>query len=141
MGFPDSSVGKESTFNVGDMRDMSLFPQSGKIPWRRKMATHSSILAIKSHGQRSLQGYNPNACKQLDMTEQLLCQSLSRFRLFVIPWIIVCQATLSMEILQARIPSGLPFPSPGDLHISWTEPRSSALQANSLPFESSEKTH
>ena len=54
MGFPDGSVGKESTFNAGDMRDASLLPESGKIPWRRNMAMHSSILAIKSHGQRSL---------------------------------------------------------------------------------------
>ena len=70
-----------------------------------------------------------------------MCWLLSRFRLFVTPWTIACQAPLSMEILQARILSGLPFTSPGDLPNSWTEPRSSALQADSLPFESSEKTH
>ena len=36
-------------------------------------------------------------------------------------------------ILQAGIWSGLPFPSPGDLPDSGTEPQSPALQADSLP--------
>ena len=30
------------------------------------MATHSSILSGKSHGQRSLVGYSPWGCKELD---------------------------------------------------------------------------
>ena len=35
------------------------------------MATHSSILAGKSHGQRALLGYSPWGRKDLDMTERL----------------------------------------------------------------------
>ena len=35
------------------------------------MATHSSILAQKFHGQRSLVGYTPQGHKELDMTENL----------------------------------------------------------------------
>ena len=35
------------------------------------MATHSSILAWRSHGQRSLVGYSPWGCKESSMTEQL----------------------------------------------------------------------
>ena len=38
-------------------------------------------------------------------------------------------------IFQARILSGLPFPFPGDLPNPGIKPRSSALQAGSLPFE------
>ena len=38
-------------------------------------------------------------------------------------------------ILQARIWSGFPFPSPGDLPNPGNEPRSLALQADSLPCE------
>ena len=38
-------------------------------------------------------------------------------------------------ILQARIWSGWPFPSPGDLPNPGTELRSSAFQANYLPCE------
>ena len=36
------------------------------------MATHSSILAGKFHGQRSLAGYSPRGCKELDTTEHTL---------------------------------------------------------------------
>ena len=45
------------------------------------------------------------------------------------------QAPLSMGILQARYWSGLPCPPPRDLPNSGTEPRSPALQADSLPSE------
>ena len=34
-------------------------------------ATHSSIVAGKPHGQRSLVGYSPWDCKEMDTTEQL----------------------------------------------------------------------
>ena len=34
------------------------------------MATHSSILAEKSHGQRSLEGYRPKGHKEWDILEQ-----------------------------------------------------------------------
>ena len=33
------------------------------------VATHSSTLAWRSHGQRSLPGYSPQGCKESDMTE------------------------------------------------------------------------
>ena len=35
------------------------------------MATHSCILAGKSHGQRNLEGHSPWGHKESDMTEQL----------------------------------------------------------------------
>ena len=38
-------------------------------PLEEGVATHSSILAGKSHGQRSLVGYSPWDRKELDMTE------------------------------------------------------------------------
>ena len=34
------------------------------------MATHSSILPEKSHGQKSLVGYSPWGSRELDRTEQ-----------------------------------------------------------------------
>ena len=37
----------------------------------KAMATHSSTLAWKSHGQRSLVGYSPWDRKELDTTERL----------------------------------------------------------------------
>ena len=38
-------------------------------PLEEGMATHSSILPEESHGQRSLVGYSPQGCKELDTTE------------------------------------------------------------------------
>ena len=40
-------------------------------PLEKEMATHSSILPGEFHGQRSLMGYSPWGCKELDMTERL----------------------------------------------------------------------
>jgi len=37
-------------------------------PLEEKIATHSSILPGKFHGQRSLAGYSPQDCKELDAT-------------------------------------------------------------------------
>ena len=55
--------------------------------------------------------------------------------LFVTPWTVVLQATLSVEFSRQEYRSGLPFPSPGDLPDSGTEPGSPAFQADSLPSE------
>ena len=38
-------------------------------PLEKEMATHSSILPGKSHGQRSLAGYGPWGHKESDLTE------------------------------------------------------------------------
>ena len=42
-----------------------------KDPLEKGMATHSTVLAWRIHGQRSLVGYNPWGHKDSDMTEQL----------------------------------------------------------------------
>ena len=41
----------------------------GKIPWRRKWLSTPGFLPRESHGQRSLEGYSPWSCKELDTTE------------------------------------------------------------------------
>jgi len=51
----------------------------------------------------------------------------------VTPWTVACQTPLSMELSRQEYWSGLPFPSPGDLPDPGIRPRSSALQADSLP--------
>ena len=50
----------------------------------------------------------------------------------VTPWTVARQAPLSMEFSRQQYWSGLPFPSPGDLPNLGIEPRSPALQADSL---------
>ena len=53
----------------------------------------------------------------------------------VIPWIVVCQAPLSMGFSKQEYWSGLPFPSPGDLPDPGIEPGSLTMEADSLPLE------
>ena len=60
---------------------------------------------------------------------------LSHVWLFATPWTVACQAPLSMEFSRPEYWSGLPFPSPADLPNLRVEPRSPALQVNSLPSE------
>jgi len=48
---------------------------------------------------------------------------------------VACQASLSMEFSQQEFWSELPFPSPGVLPDPGNKPRSSKLQADSLPSE------
>ena len=62
-------------------------------------------------------------------------QLLSHVRLFAIPWTAAYQDLPSMGFSRQEFCSGLPFPSPGDLPDSGTEPRSPALQADSLLTE------
>ena len=42
-----------------------------KIPWSRKWLPTPVFLPGKSHGQRSLAGYSPWGCKELDITEHV----------------------------------------------------------------------
>ena len=52
-----------------------------------------------------------------------------------IPWTVARQAPLSMEFSRQEYWNGLPFPTPGDLPNPGIEPRSPALQVDSLPSE------
>ena len=62
-------------------------------------------------------------------------KSLSRVQLFVTPWTVTYQALRSMGFSRQEYWSGLPFPSPGDLPNPGIEPRSPALQTDTLPSE------
>ena len=53
----------------------------------------------------------------------------------MILWTVVYQVPQSMEFSRQEYLSGLPFPSPGVLPNPGTEPRSAALQTDSLPSE------
>ena len=62
-------------------------------------------------------------------------KSLSHVGLFETAWTVACQAALSMKFSRQEYWCELPFLSPGDLPDPEFEPRSSALQADSLPPE------
>ena len=55
---------KDSACNTGDPGSIP-----GEYPLEKGMATHSSIPAWRIHGERSLVGYSPWSCKELDTTE------------------------------------------------------------------------
>ena len=64
----------------------------------------------------------------------MLCL-VSHVWFFMTLWTVAHQAPLSMGILQVRVWSGLPCSPPGDLPNLGIEPRSPALQLDSLPSE------
>ena len=68
-GFPGSAVLKKSPANAGDTQTDLLGQED---PPEEGMATHSSILAWKFHGERSLTGWSPGGHKEPDTTERLI---------------------------------------------------------------------
>ena len=69
---------------------------------------------------------------------RIVVLSLNHVQPFVIPWMIACQAPLSMGFSRQKYWSWLPFPSPEDLSdrgIKPTSLTSPTLQADSLLFE------
>ena len=53
------------------MRETRVRSLGRRDPLEKEMATHSSTLAWKPHGWRSLVGYSPRGCKESDTTERL----------------------------------------------------------------------
>ena len=68
-------------------------------------------------------------------TLKVKVKSLSRVRLFATPWTVAYQAPPSMGFSRQECWSGLLFPSPGDHPDPGIEPRSPALQADTLLSE------
>ena len=75
-------------------------------------------------------------CHHFGLGSRLML-TLSRVQLFVTPWTVAHQASLSMGFSRQEYWSGLPFPSPGDLpnqRIKPTSPASPILAGRSLPL-------
>ena len=64
-----AQVGKSLLANPGDIRDSGSIPGTGRFPWKRAWQPTPVFLPGKSHGLRSLVGYSPEGCKDLDITE------------------------------------------------------------------------
>ena len=69
-----------------------------------------------------------------------VCSSFSHVQLFATLWTVARQASLSMGFSRQEYWIGLPFTSPGDCPDPGIEPRSLALQAESLPSEPPRKS-
>ena len=66
VGFPGGSDGKKICLQC---RRPGFNPWVKKIPWRREWLLTPVFLSGEFHGQRSLAGYSPWGCKELDTTE------------------------------------------------------------------------
>jgi len=53
-----------------------------------------------------------------------IASAFSCVRLFVTPWTVACKAPLSMEFFKREYWTGLPLPTPGDLHEPGIKPTS-----------------
>ena len=66
---PGNSLVAQSVKNLLIVQEIQVQSPAWEDPLEKEMATHSSILAWKSHGQRSLVGYSPWGLKESYMTE------------------------------------------------------------------------
>ena len=68
-GFPSGTSGKEPDSLCRRRYERHRFyPWLGKVSWRRAWKLTPVFMAGESHGQRSLVGYSPYGCKELDTT-------------------------------------------------------------------------
>ena len=70
--FPGGASGRESACQCKRCKKPGFGPCVGKIPWRRKMATHQYSCLDGSTDKRSLAGYSPQGHKELDTAERYI---------------------------------------------------------------------
>ena len=71
MVFPGGASGEEPVCQCRRLKRHGFDPWVGKIPWRRAWRLTPLFLPGESYGQKSLAGYSPWGCEELDTTEQL----------------------------------------------------------------------
>ena len=153
-------MGKNLPTSAGDVRDVCSIPGSGRSPGDRN-GNPVQYSCLKNPIDRGAWKATVHGVAKLDRTEWLSTQTrwkkegeetdnfefsssvlpskvklklFSRVGLFVTPWTVADQAPPSMEFSRQGYWSGLPFPSPGALPDPGMEPRSPALQADTLTF-------
>ena len=94
-GLPRWLSGKEFTYQC---RRHGFDPWVRKIPWRRKWQPAPIFLPRESHGPRSLAGYSPWGCKELDMAEWL---STNTHEVLQMVWL---NEMLHVAALEQRLP-------------------------------------
>ena len=72
-----TSLVAQTVKHLSTMRETWVRSLGRENPLEKEMAVHSSTIAWKSHGQRSLVGYSPWGRKESDTTERLHFHSLS----------------------------------------------------------------
>ena len=66
---PSATLVAQSVKNLPAVQENRVQSFGWKDPLEKEMATHSSILLEKSHGQWSLVGYSPRCHKESGLTE------------------------------------------------------------------------
>ena len=77
LGFPGSSVDKESACNAGDL---GLIPGLGRFPEGENGNPLQYSCLENPQGQRSLAGCSPRTHKELDTTERLSTAHMDCYR-------------------------------------------------------------
>ena len=90
---------------------------------------HTFLIQIKVLTEKN---YENEKKKSQNQISKVLYQG-TRYRRIPTTCTIACQVPLSMEFSRPEYWSGQPFPSPGDLPNPGIDPKSPALQADSLP--------
>ena len=80
LGFPGGSGVKNPPASAGDLKRCGFNPWVWKVPWSRAWQPTPVFLPRESLGQRSLECYNPQGHKELDMTEAI---QHTRRRIFI----------------------------------------------------------
>ena len=76
--------------------DVGFVPWVGRIPWRSEWLATPVFLPGEFHGRRSLAGFSPWGCKELDTTEHLsmhthlIFKSVSHFEFIFVYGMRVC---------------------------------------------------
>ena len=127
---PGGACGKEPTYQCRRLGICGFSPWVGRISWRRKWQPTPASLPGKFHSQRSLAGYNLYVHDRLLQSCLTLCDTMD-----LSPPGYSVHRMLKARILEwVAMPSSKGFPNPG------IEPRSLALQVDSLPSEPPGKT-
>ena len=67
--YPRASLVAQMVKNLLPMQETQIQSVGQEDALEKEMATRSSILAWRIHGQRSLAGYSPWSCQEWDMTK------------------------------------------------------------------------
>ena len=80
-GLPRCHGGKESAHQYRRWKRCGFNPWVRKIPWNRKWQSAPLFLPGKFHGRRSLEGYKPRGCKEMDTTEHMRKENIYAYKI------------------------------------------------------------
>ena len=109
---------------------------------RSSLGVRSQWLGLVTTGIPSIshQPFLAYPPRQGDLFPLSAALTVGKLTFFATPWTVALQAPSSMRFSRQEYRSGLLFPSSRDLPNPGIEPRSPALQADSLPAEPPGKT-